>query len=576
LADGVEITPSAYLDIGEQLSQVEGPGEDRDDRAFIGHPGILVAVFLGSFGLLDILQSPESVQLTGALSTLIEMAPQLVFSAAFLGILLTSFGVLLQALYLSGDMDFLISIPIPIRAVFIAKLLQAVLPNLGLIGLFALPVLFGIAASESYRLLYYPLVILTLIALALAAAGISGLLVMVIVRFLPAKRVAEVLGFLGAIVSIICSQSGQLANFGVVNSQHAGQVAGLLERFNSPWSPLTWAGRGLLAIGKGDWVAGLGSTAVTLVLAGVVFLVALTTAEKFYITGWARIKNQGQKKKAPRVKASPGKDARSIQVLTNWVSRVLPSAVRAVLSKDFRVLRRDLRNMSQLVTPLIFGVVYAIMIFRSGNSIPEGRGEAPAWFMDILQSLSLYTSVGLALFVSWMLLGRLAGMGFSQEGKNYWLIKTAPVSESQLILSKFLVAYLPTLGLSLVFVIVTWLLKNTGVSVFLYSLPVVALAITGNAGINLAFGITGANMVWEDPRRMQKSGSSCLGALVTMIYLPLVLLLFFAPPLGATALGLPGYVGQLTGLVLGASFSLGCAIVPLWLARKKVARLGES
>ena len=98
----------------------------------------------------------------------------MILAALFLGILFTSFGVLLQALYLSGDMDFLLTSPVPIRAVFVTKLLQAVLPNFGLIALFGLPVLFGLGFSEHYNFLYYPLVLLIMIALTLAAAGTVG------------------------------------------------------------------------------------------------------------------------------------------------------------------------------------------------------------------------------------------------------------------------------------------------------------------------------------------------------------------------------------------------------------------
>ena len=100
--------------------------------------------------------------------------PVLMLSGAFLGILLTSFGVLLQALYLAGDMDFLLSTPVPIRAVFMAKLLQAIVPNLALICLFALPVLFGLGLRPATTSLYYPLVLLVLAALALAAAGLRS------------------------------------------------------------------------------------------------------------------------------------------------------------------------------------------------------------------------------------------------------------------------------------------------------------------------------------------------------------------------------------------------------------------
>src|SRR5450759_321249 len=87
-----------------------------------------------SWILLDFLRSPELAKYVGTdVTPFLQAVPVLIFTGLFLGILLSSFGVLLQALYLSGDMDFLLSSPVPIRAVFVTKLLQAVLPNLSLI-----------------------------------------------------------------------------------------------------------------------------------------------------------------------------------------------------------------------------------------------------------------------------------------------------------------------------------------------------------------------------------------------------------------------------------------------------------
>ncbi len=83
-------------------------------------------------------------------------------------------------------------------------------------------------------------------------------------------------------------------------------------------------------------------------------------------------------------------------------------------------------------------------------------------------------------------------------------------------------------------------------------------------------------MAWEDPRQMQKGASSCLGALASMVYLPIGLFLFFGPPVAFLALSWPELIGQAIGLALGGAFSLACAIVPLWLMRKRVPLLGES
>jgi hypothetical protein len=192
--------------------------------AFIGF------IFWLSFLLLGFLRSPKLTKYVGLdVLPFLQAIPALIFTTMFLVIFVTSFGVLLQALYLSGDMDFLLTAPVPIRAVFITKLLQAVLPTFGLAAVFVLPVLFGLGFSGGYNLLYYPLVVLLMVALTLASAGLSALLVMAIVRIFPARRVAEVLGFVGAVTSMICSQTGNLSRI-LRTIGWTGQPGNALER----------------------------------------------------------------------------------------------------------------------------------------------------------------------------------------------------------------------------------------------------------------------------------------------------------------------------------------------------------
>jgi hypothetical protein len=250
---------------------------------------LLILAFAGfllvlSWLLLDFMRSPELLQYTGIdTQQFIDAIPALILTGLFIGILLTSFGVLLQAMYLSGDMDFLLASPVPIRAVFVTKLLQAVLPNFALISLFGIPVLFGLGISSGYNILYYPLVLLTMIVLTLAASGLSSLLVMLVVRVLPPRRAAEILGFFGALLGLTISQAGNLSNSFRRDIHITGdQITGVLLRANSPWMPLNWAGQGLVALGKGDWLVGILLVSLTLALATTAFGLALVTAERWY------------------------------------------------------------------------------------------------------------------------------------------------------------------------------------------------------------------------------------------------------------------------------------------------------
>jgi hypothetical protein len=114
-------------------------------------------------------------------------------------------------------MEFLLAAPIPPRAVFVTKLVQAVLPNFLFMCLFNLPALIGLGIAQGYNIVYFVMVPVTLVLLMLAGAGLAALGVMLVVRLVPARRVAEVLGLVGGVTSILCSQS---------NPDHARHRAG--------------------------------------------------------------------------------------------------------------------------------------------------------------------------------------------------------------------------------------------------------------------------------------------------------------------------------------------------------------
>jgi len=219
--------------------------------------------------------------------------------------------------------------------------------------------------------------------------------------------------------------------------------------------------------------------------------------------------------------------------------------------------------------------LYTLTMFRSAGEAPIESIEASSWFAQSFDTALAYSSVGMSLFVGWMILSRLAGMGFSQEGRNYWLLKAAPVRARHLLAAKFLVAYLPALGLGLVFLIVISVLDRLSALEFLYSLITLSMCQAGMAGILLSFGVAGANLTWDDPRRMNAGVLGCFGQIVAMLYLPVAFGLFIVPLGLASFFEFPIIYGYLFGLLIGSGATAICAYVPLWLVLKKVELLGE-
>ena len=526
--------------------------------------GVMVGAFIVSWLILGFLNSPKLTRILGDSTPFLEAVPTLVLFAAFGGILITSFGVLLQALYLANDMEFLLSAPVPIRAVFIAKMLQAVLPNLGLTLLFGLPVLFGLGLAQHYTLAFFPGVIFMLVFLALTAAALASLLVMGIVRIFPARRVAEVLAFIGAILSFVCGQSGQIFRFQANNDQTVGALNSLA-KINTPWFPLAWGGRSLIELGMGNWITGVIGFLFVVGLAGIIVAFSLATAEKLYYTGWATAQISLRKKRSQR--ASSKRSA--IHLSGSWIEQLIPAPVRAIVVKDFLVLRRDLRNLSQLITPLIFGVLYTFILLRDTGKTASSKSGAS------INAIITYGNTGIALFVGWMLLMRLALIAFSQEGKNYWLLKIAPMNAQRLLTAKFLVAFLPSTVLGWSFLLVTGLLRHSSWFTTVYGLIIITLSFAGMSGVLLAFGVNGANLEWTDPRQMIRGNSGCFGSLAGMIYIVLSGGLFYGPLVIGQALDLSILTSGIVGLAVGGVFSLVCAYIPLQLVIHRVEHLGE-
>ncbi len=532
---------------------------------------ISAGAFLASTFILRSLRSPELAQWIEP-GLLLSIIPSVIAAIAFIGTFSFSFGVLLQALYLAGDMDMLLTAPVPIRAVFLSKLVQAVLPNLGLALLFGLPVLFGLGTGNDWNPLYYPVVVIVLAGLVFAAAGLASLAVMSIVRVLPARSIAQVLALAGSAISLFCSQSRFLTRSASVSPDQVSRAFGYLTILDAPWSPFAWAGRGLMNIGQGEWLAGLGLVTLVLGLVGVTFAVTLTTAERLYYSGWARVQGGGHKTRAGR---APRPRIETVTSRLTLVERLVPAAVRGLMAKDARVLRRDLRNMSQFLSPLILGIFYAIFLIQGRGTFPAASDEAPTWVTQTIRGAIGYGNVGIALFVGFALMSRLGAISFSHEGKYYWMLKTAPVKANQLLTAKFLMTYLPTLILGWGFLIAISLLQHGDPAALLFNLPVVALCIAGGTGVSLAIGVVAVNLTWDDPRRMMPAGAGCQSVLAIAGALALSLALFFGPPVGGALLGWSASAGQLIGLGLGGIASLLCAFVPVLLVRDRVLHIGE-
>ena len=195
--------------------------------------------------------------------------------------------------------------------------------------------------------------------------------------------------------------------------------------------------------------------------------------------------------------------------------------------------------------------------------------------MQGFRDLPAFGDIAISLFVGWVLSTRLATTAFSHEGRSWWVLKTAPLTPVRLLSAKYIVAYLPVAVLGTAFLVVVSAVRLVAVGDVIFGLLVVGLCYAALTGVNLAFGVVGANFAWDDPRRMVRGTAGCLSTLAGLLALGACLACFFGPVFGAGLLGLPGAVGKGVGLLLGAAVCIATALIPLVLVESRVPRLGE-
>jgi ABC-2 type transport system permease protein len=532
-------------------------------------------IFL-SWGILQFFSNPRmqrefaELGMGEAFRNVLVQLPVLFCAGAFVVGLFANFGVLLQGLYLSGDMEFLLTAPVPARSVFLSKLIQAILPNLLLLALVSGPALIGLGLAQAYTIPYFVLVPVILSLLVVLGAGLSSILVMLVVRLVNPRRAAEVLGLVGGLTAFICSQSGQLAGRFDGVDVSTDQLAGMAETvgvFAAAWNPLAWPGLGLTHIGQGDWALGLGFTGLTLIVTAGLFAVTLTVAERMYFSGWSRVQlGTKEKKRKPALKpetsAEPG--ARSRPGAGRWFANLFPAPAWAIILKDARLYRRDIRNLSNLIFPIILAVIWTISIFRERDEIPSSAQT----FFDS-------SSLGIGIFMAMMFVMRFGFGGFSLEGKQWWILKTSPVHPLHLVLAKYTVALLPPSVFGVVYLLVAAFFRRITLPLLAYQIAAELIVVAGMAALTLSFGIWGARFDWTNPSEVSGGAVGCLGGMLTFGFVGLAGGVFIGLPILAEMFQFPWIAGYGSALFLGVLLSGLGGGLPLVFAARRIPRLGE-
>ena len=408
-----------------------------------------------------------------------ELGPALAYQLLLI-ILLTFLSMLLfsnlitalSAFFLAGDLDLIISTPLSQSDVYYSRLMMTAANSSWMVLFFSLPIFAAYGSVFDAGIVFYLWVILCLPLFLIIPASFGVLATHLFVYFLPAKRIRDILLFVGLFAFIVIyflfrfSQPERLVqpeSFG-----HFVQFLTAMETPSSMYLPSSWSAEifaGALfnrSTDQGFFFAMLASYGLFLPL------VTSWVSGAVYLDGWSKAQESRQGRRR----------FRWLDSLIDLLTRPFSAVVRAILVKDMKTFIRDTTQWSQVFLLVALIVVY----LYNFKVLPLDRSPMPA---GILRTVVAFANLALAGFVLSAVAMRFAFPAISLEGKAFWLLQTSPISLKALLWSKFWLNLLPLLflGALLVFVsnlmlrVPNWMMVLSLITVFLMTFGITAICV---------------------------------------------------------------------------------------------------
>jgi ABC-2 type transport system permease protein len=408
-----------------------------------------------------------------------ELGPALAYQLLLI-ILLTFLSMLLfsnlitalSAFFLAGDLDLIISTPLAQSDVYYSRLMMTAANSSWMVLFFSLPIFAAYGSVFDAGIVFYLWVILCLPLFLIIPASFGVLATHLFVYFLPAKRIRDILLFVGLFAFIVIyflfrfSQPERLVqpeSFG-----HFVQFLTAMETPSSMYLPSSWSAEifaGALfnrSTDQGFFFAMLASYGLFLPL------VTSWVSGAVYLDGWSKAQEsrQGRRK------------FRWLDRLIDLLTRPFSAVVRAILVKDIKTFIRDTTQWSQVFLLVALIVVY----LYNFKVLPLDRSPMPA---GILRTVVAFANLALAGFVLSAVAMRFAFPAISLEGKAFWLLQTSPISLKALLWSKFWLNLLPLLFLgellvfssNLMLRVPNWMMALSLITVFLMTFGITAICV---------------------------------------------------------------------------------------------------
>jgi ABC-2 type transport system permease protein len=466
--------------------------------------------------------------------------------------------------YLADDLPLLVSSPVPVARLYLARLFETWAQSSWMMLVFALPIVVGCGPVLNAPWWFYVAAPVVLLPLTVLCAAVGTMVTMLLARLLPARRTQDVLIVLAVVGFLVLYLAFRLAEperflepdaFGDLVSLVASLKAG-----SGRASPPEWAVQSLFGLLR-DEVPLLPAVALFSAAPAACTLGAWL-ARGVYLRSYS-IAQEGRQE--------AGLASRLLRRLRGRARVTWPSSpVAAVVMRDTRVFFRTTSQWTQL---LLIGALIIVYVFN----FKHFRTLQATGFIGPLGLFFL--NVALGGFVVTTIAVRFLYPAVSLEGRAVWAVQAAPVTPRELLRAKVRWGFWPLLLVSEVLAVASGVVLDLP-AVHVASAAAVALVTTwALAGMAVGLGASDPRFHVDNPAKIASSIGGVVFMFLGLLYLAGVSALLAMPLWAFSAWVDDRWTPELRHVLrYGASalaalaLSVVAHVVPMWMGVRHLSR----
>jgi ABC-2 type transport system permease protein len=387
--------------------------------------GVKVITYFHSQNELGILLSLKIFQMAW-----ITMFAMLIFSCMVSAV---------STLFLSQDNEIVFASPVPTPDIFFMRYVTTSIYTSWMMVVFSIPIFAAYGTVFQAGILYWPLMLGTIIATAAIATTFAMGFTVLLVNLFPAKRTKDIILYLSICFGIFIYLIFRLMRpEDLVNPDQYGHFIDYLSALSTPaapYIPAAWASN-LLSYYLMDREIDFLVSALLCITPISFFFLGEWAMERWFLSGFTKSQESfgGYRKFFTH-----GKYNRSA---LQWIFR-----------KEAKLFLRDSAEWSQLfmIAALVVVYLYNFKVLPVERSLFEE---------EYITNLISFLNIGLTGFVIASLAARFVYPSIGAEGGSFYIIMSSPLSTARYILHKYLFYVVPFTGLALVLLVVSNRLLN--------------------------------------------------------------------------------------------------------------------